>query len=128
MMRFAYIAAGGAIGAVARYAVGVLAVGWMGGAFAWGTLCVNLCGSLLIGLLAGVAHVAKLPPGVEFFAITGLLGAFTTFSMFSLETVDMLRGRQYGLAATNVAASCFFGVVLVFIGFLAVRYVAELVR
>lgn len=122
MMKLVYIAAGGAIGAVARYAVGGVALRLMGEGFAWGTLCVNLVGALLIGVLAGIADVTTMSPNARVFAMIGLLGAFTTFSTFSLETVAMLRDRQYVLAGTNLAVSCILGVAAVFLGLFAVRY------
>lgn len=127
-MKLIYIAAGGAVGAVARYAVSGLALRWLGESFPWGTLCVNMVGSLVLGLLAGIADIATMSPAVRLFAMIGLLGAFTTFSTFSLETVEMLRDRQYLLAGANLAVSCLLGIAAVFVGFFAARYAAALTR
>jgi len=87
------VAAGGALGAVARYAVSE----WFPGEFPWGTLSVNLLGSLLLGILMGAAlTTGKISPGMMLFFGTGLLGAFTTMSTFS---VDVIQQFENGLQA-----------------------------
>lgn len=89
-----FVAAGGALGAVARWAVG-LAV-----AFPFGTLAVNVAGSLAVGLIwAGVA--VRWQP----FLITGVLGGFTTFSAFSLDTLRLIEGGRVGAAFGYAMAS-----------------------
>ena len=91
------VAAGGALGSVLRYWVQLaLNTGW----FPWGTLMVNVGGSAVIGALAGLGVAG---PGRLLF-ITGVLGGFTTFSAFSLETVELFE-RSILLAAVYVAAS-----------------------
>ena len=106
MSKLIYVALGGAAGAVARYLVGVGALRSLGPHWPYGTFAVNLIGGFLMGLLAGyLAHRGgadqerwRLLLGV------GLLGGFTTFSTFSLETVRLMQ-HQAGLAALYVAAS-----------------------
>ena len=96
------VALGGAVGSVARYGVGVAAARWFGLAFPWGTLAVNVLGGLAMGWLA-----ARVAPGNESLRLligTGLLGGFTTFSAFSLETARLME-QQPGLAALYAAAS-----------------------
>lgn len=102
MMNLLLVAVGGALGAVARYGVGVGAARWLGLAFPWGTLAVNVLGGLAMGWLA-----ARVGPEQETFRLAlgvGVLGGFTTFSAFSLETVKLME-HQPGLAALYVAAS-----------------------
>jgi CrcB protein len=102
MMNVLLVALGGALGAVARYGVGFAAARWFGLAFPWGTLAVNVAGGLAMGLLA-----ARIGPEQEALRLAlgvGVLGGFTTFSAFSLETVRLME-HQPGLAALYVAAS-----------------------
>ncbi len=98
------VAIGGAIGASARYLTGVVTMRLMGPGFPWGTLAVNVVGSFLMGVLVVVlAHkdATRMAP----FLMTGVLGGFTTFSAFSLDTVAMLERGQTMWAAFYVAAS-----------------------
>jgi fluoride exporter len=98
--------AGGALGAGARYLTGVGATRALGSAWPWGTLFVNLVGGLLVGLLA--ARVAADDPWRLFLGV-GVLGGFTTFSAFSLETFGMIErgawGHAIGYAMLSVVAS-----------------------
>jgi CrcB protein len=99
-MSFLLVAAGGALGSMARHAVSLGAGALMGAAYPWGTLAVNVLGSAAIGALAarGLDGPARL------FWITGILGGFTTFSAFSLEAA-LLWERAPAWAALYVAAS-----------------------
>jgi CrcB protein len=102
MMNLVLVALGGAVGAVARYGVTIGAARWLDLAFPWGTLIVNVTGGLAMGLLAArfgpEQEAARLALGV------GVLGGFTTFSAFSLETVRLME-HQPGLAMLYAAAS-----------------------
>ena len=110
------IAAGGAIGAVLRYAVVIGASQWGGAGFPYGTIAVNIVGSLLLGVLAEVMSVLWHPSEeIRVFLIVGVLGAFTTFSSFSLDTVSLIQRNEIGLAALYVAGTVIFSV----LGFLA---------
>ncbi|MDJ0631484.1 MAG: fluoride efflux transporter CrcB [Rhodobacter sp.] len=98
------VALGGALGASGRYLTGVAAVRIMGHGFPWGTLAVNVLGSMLMGALVVVlAHLSatRLAP----FLMTGVLGGFTTFSAFSLDAVTLYERGQVGLAGAYVAGS-----------------------
>lgn len=102
MISILWVALGGAVGAVARYGVGLGPARWLGLAFPWGTLIVNVLGGFAMGYLA-----ARIGPEQETLRLglgVGVLGGFTTFSAFSLETVKLME-HQPGLAAMYVLAS-----------------------
>lgn len=104
LMPVLLVALGGATGSVLRYLVSVLAIEVLGTAFPWGTLAVNVIGSAAIGLAGGLG----IEGGWRLLLVTGLLGGFTTFSAFSLET-GLLWERAWWLAALYVAASLALG-------------------
>lgn len=111
----ASIAAGGAIGAVMRHGVNVAAVKMFGHGFPWGTLGVNVLGSFIMGALVVVfAHIWQPSPAVKVFFITGLLGAFTTFSTFSLdistlwERGDVMNAAFYVLGSLILSVGALF--------------------
>ncbi|MGD9891929.1 MAG: fluoride efflux transporter CrcB [Dehalococcoidia bacterium] len=94
---------GGALGSGARYLVSVWLLERFGGGFPWGTLTVNVIGSFLIGVIATLADErAVIGPSARVFLIVGVLGGFTTFSSFSLETLRLLEDRGAGVAVLNV--------------------------
>jgi CrcB protein len=113
MLQVVLVALGGAVGSVARYGVGVAAARWLGLACPWGTLGVNVIGGLAMGLLA--ARVTPDNENVRLLIGTGLLGGFTTFSAFSLETVRLIE-HQPGLAALYAAASLVLSVGACWVG------------
>lgn len=118
------VAAGGAIGCCLRYLVSLGAVRLVGTGFPAGTLIVNVVGCLLAGLLFGLAEDrATFPPIVRILVLTGFLGGFTTFSSFSVETVNLLRDGSWALAAGNFAANN----VLAFAAAMAGVYVGRLI-
>lgn len=110
------VAAGGALGSLGRYGVGMLVARLIGLAFPWGTLFVNVVGGLAMGLLT-----ARIGPEHEHLRLllgVGVLGGFTTFSTFSLEAVRLMQ-HQPGAAALYIGASvvlsiaaCWLGLVL----------------
>ena len=114
------IGAGGAIGAMARHAVnGIVHRGLLSDVFPYGIFVVNLLGSVLIGLIAGIiasgrVHVA---PEMRTFLVVGLLGGFTTFSSFSLDTFTLLRTGHVGLALWNAAGQVALSLIGVALGF-----------
>jgi CrcB protein len=113
MMNLLLVAAGGAIGALARYGVGVGAARWLGLAFPWGTLAVNIVGGLAMGILA--SRVGPEQEALRLALGVGVLGGFTTFSAFSLETVRLME-HQPGLAALYVTASVVLSVAACWLG------------
>lgn len=120
MTRFLIVAAGGALGAVARYGMGRLlpASGWP-----WGTLTVNVAGGLLMGLLTGwlAFRGGANSEAIRLFAAVGVLGGFTTFSAFSLETVLIIERRQFAMAGGYVAASVVLSIAALFLGLMVAR-------
>lgn len=116
---YAAVAAGSALGALARFLCSLALMGLLGPAFPWGTLAANGLGSLLIGLYATVSEPGgRLPAGptARQFVIAGFCGGFTTFSIFSLETLLLVEARAIGLAGAYVAASLVTWLTLVWVG------------
>ena len=122
------IAGGGAAGALLRYAAAGLVQRAASGTFPWGTLSVNLAGCLMLGALWAMFEALSVSPNVRALLGVGLLGAFTTFSTFSVESLNLLRDREYLLAGANVLGSCVGGLLLVWIGMLAGRAIVQLMR
>ena len=130
MIKLLCIAIGGAAGALSRYGAGQ-AARRLGVEFPWGTLCVNLTGSFLIGLIAGVQWDLSDSPRMRLLTaliVTGFLGAFTTFSAFSLESASLIRREQWSLAAVNVSGNCAGGLLLAFAGLWASRYLVGVLK
>lgn len=126
MNSFLVVAAGGALGAMARYAAGLAAMRWVGiGGWPWATFSVNLIGGMLIGLVTGwiAFKGTAYAESVRLFAVVGVLGGFTTFSAFSLEMVQMLERREMATAALYALASVILSVVAVFAGLTVMRKV-----
>lgn len=113
------ISAGAILGANARYLVGLWTAPWSTG-FPWGTLAINLSGSLLLGFyLALVTERFTGRATTRLFVATGFCGAYTTFSTFSYETVALAQRGAVGLAAAYVVASVVGGLLAVAAGTLA---------
>ena len=111
------VAAGGALGSVGRYLVGVLAIRLWGPQFPWGTFVVNVAGSLMIGLLVeAVARALNQSAEMRMFMVTGFLGGFTTFSSFSLDAMTMIERGDVLHAVAYIAASLLLALIAVFAG------------
>jgi len=107
-LTYLLVAIGGAIGSVARAWVGVTAVRLVGATFPWGTMVINVVGSLVIGMVAATALSPTrtlFTQEVRIFLMVGLCGGFTTFSSFSLQTFELLREGRPAAALANVALS-----------------------
>ncbi len=114
-MDFLAVGLGGALGSMARFGMQTLFRVWLGSLFPWGTLVVNLLGSLLIGLCAAFAE--RRLPGLRPWMMTGFIGGFTTFSAFSLENAYLIRNGQPLAFMLNVLVSVAGGVLLAFGGY-----------
>jgi CrcB protein len=117
VLKLMLIAGGGALGALLRYGVSGAALRLLGADFPWGTLCANLTGCFLIGLLWVLAERVAFHPYVNPFVFTGLLGAFTTFSTYSLESIALLRDGEVWRGVLNIALSNGLGLAAVIAGF-----------
>lgn len=122
----AAVAAGGALGAPARYGI-ALAVTITPGTFPWGTFWINVSGSFVLGAVLAVL-LARFPSDryVRPFLATGFLGAYTTYSTFAVETDLLIRNGHVGLAAAYVAASLGVGLAAAWAGLTVGRVAAGL--
>ncbi|MFC1589306.1 fluoride efflux transporter CrcB [Pseudomonadota bacterium] len=117
MKTILFIACGGAIGAVLRYGASLGVYGLLGRGFPYGTLFVNVTGSLLMGVLS-ILMLERFNVGPEWRAaiLVGLLGSFTTFSTFSMETLNLLEQGDMMRAMANVAFSVIVCLAAVWLG------------
>lgn len=122
-MNYLYVALGGAVGAVMRYASITTLGQWLGSAFPYGTLAVNAVGSLIIGALAACMMRQQLPHEMWLFLAVGVLGGFTTFSSFSLEVVTLFERGEIVASLGYVVASFVLCVGLAFAGLSLTRAV-----
>ena len=117
-MELLLVALGGMLGGVGRALVSTLAAALLGERLPWGTLAVNLSGSLALGFLAGgLVDAAGGTPPLALFLATGLLGSYTTVSTFSLQTLFLLRQGAFGRAALNILGSATLCIAAAAIGF-----------
>lgn len=118
----AAVAFGGALGAVARHLAVSLVGHWAGSDFPLGTLAVNVFGCFAMGLIAGFAALAwSPPPELRSFLTVGFLGAFTTFSAFSLDAALLYQRGELLLAAVYVAGSVVLSISAFFAALALVR-------
>ena len=89
---------------------------------------MNLIGSLLIGLLWAVFESVTVSENLRVMLLVGLLGAFTTFSTFSMETLNLLRDRQLALVGLNLLVSCGGGLALAYVGMLGGRLLCGILK
>jgi fluoride exporter len=119
-----YIGCAGFLGAVSRYVVGGLVYRYLGSALPYGTLAVNVIGSLLLGCLMEFTLRSALIPGELRMAVgVGFLGAFTTFSTFSYETFRLFEEGSVFLATFNIASNLLLCLIAVWIGIVIARAV-----
>jgi len=111
------VALGGALGALLRTFVSGGLQGMLGPAFPWGTLGVNVSGSFLMGILFAAVQRGTIPPEFQALLAVGLLGSFTTFSAFSMETLTLLQEGAWIRAVTYAAGSVVLGLGAVAAGF-----------
>lgn len=118
----AWVALGSALGGMARYGISGLVANRIGETFPWGTLVVNVSGALVIGTFAALVAPAGALPGdltVRQLVIVGLCGGYTTFSSFSLQTLELIRNRDFGEAFGNVVLSVVACMAAVALGYIA---------
>lgn len=129
MQLYLLIALGGALGSVARFALsGVVAHHW-GATFPWGTLAVNVTGSFAIGFfntLTSPDGRLMLGPGARQFFMAGVLGGYTTFSSFSLQTLALAQEREWLRAGANSVLSLVTCLVAVWLGHVTAAWINNL--
>ena len=129
MILYVLIGLGGAIGSVARFWLSGLVANQFGSTFPWGTLVINVTGSFVIGFFFTLTE-----PGGRLFAgsntrqffITGICGGYTTFSSFSLQTLNLAREGEWFRAGANTVGSVVACLVAVWLGHLAAAYFNQL--
>ena len=122
MMQLLIVGAGGAFGAIGRYWLSIWVYSLTGRAFPWGTLAVNLLGSLLMGFLSvWLLERMSLSSEMRALLMVGFLGSFTTFSTFSLETLLLLEQGAVVRAGVNIAVSVITCIFAAWMGVLIAR-------
>lgn len=119
MIKLLAIGIGGFIGALLRYGISGWVYSFSESGFPSGTLVVNIIGAFILGLVAGLAERHIMHPNLKLFLTIGVLGAFTTFSTFSYETIMLLQVSSYLKAFLNVSLSVLFGLAAAFLGLAA---------
>ena len=124
MTGYLLVFVGGGLGAAARHAVNRASLAWVGPNYPAGTLIVNVAGSLVMGLLAGwfAFRGEHTGPSMRLFLTTGVLGGFTTFSAFALDTTLLWQRHDWIAATTYVAASVLLSIAGVMGGMFLVRF------
>jgi CrcB protein len=121
-MTYLIVFLGGGLGAALRHGINIGVARWLGTAFPYGTFLINVTGSLVMGLVAGYfAFKGGLSQHLRLFLTTGILGGYTTFSAFSLDTALLYERGELGLAAVYVLASVLLSIAGLFAGFWIVR-------
>lgn len=116
MNNILFVALGGSIGAVFRYLISIFMVQLFGSAFPFGTLLVNILGSFLMGVIYALGQVSEVSPEIKALVGVGLLGALTTFSTFSNETLLLIQGGEWLKAFLNIALNLCLCIFMVYLG------------
>jgi CrcB protein len=126
MQQILLIAVGGSLGAIARYGLSTFIYHTTSDIFPWGTLAVNITGSFLIGVFIELFDTTIIPTEWRSFITIGFLGAYTTFSTYTLETINLFRDGELRLAAVNVLTNNIISIVLVVAGIYSSRLALKL--
>ena len=116
MATWFWVALGGALGSMARFWLAAAVASLTGPQFPWGTLLINVLGSFIIGLfgaLTGSRGAVSVPPDIRIFVMVGICGGFTTFSSFSLQTLELLQSGELVRGGAYILGSvvlCLLGV------------------
>ncbi len=119
---YLWVALGAAIGGIGRFSLSGIIANWIGATFPWGTLVVNITGCFVIGIfdmLTGPDGRLLVPPNARLFAMVGICGGYTTFSSFSLETLNLARNGEWLAAGGYIGASVLFCLIGVWLGHIA---------
>jgi CrcB protein len=122
VITYLWVAIGGALGSMARFGCSSLVANWFGQAFPWGTLIINVVGSFVIGFfgtLTGPDGRVMVPGDMRQFVMVGICGGYTTFSSFSLQTMNLAQEGEYLRAGANIVGSVVLCLVAVWAGHVA---------
>lgn len=126
MNRYLLIAVGAAVGANARYLIGLWAGNRLGADFPYGTLIVNISGSFVLGFLLSLgAERLALSPEARLLLAVGFLGSFTTFSSYTVESLNLWRSAGLTRSLLNIAANNLVGLTAAFVGAAAGRWIGS---
>lgn len=125
-MQYLFIAVGGAAGAVLRYLISGWSYRLLGTGFPWGTLVVNILGSFLIGFLWQLFEYVPISSNMRSLIFIGGLGAFTTFSTFAFESLNLFRDGDISLGVANILLMDVFGLLVGLLGIILGRTAASL--
>jgi CrcB protein len=120
-MHWLLVFIGGGLGAVARHGANRAGLAWFGPGFPWWTLAVNVTGSFLIGLLAGLFGTMETGHNARLFLITGVLGGYTTFSAFSLDALTLWERGEMMQAGGYVLGSVILSLIAAALGLMILR-------
>jgi CrcB protein len=128
MLAYLWVAIGGALGSMARFGLGSLVSDRINSTFPWSTLVINVTGSFIIGILGALtAPDGKMTPQSRALTtqllITGVCGGYTTFSSFSLQTLYLIRDREWFYAGGNMLLSVVLCMIAVWLGYLLGRMI-----
>jgi CrcB protein len=116
MREMLWVGAGGFLGAIARYVVGGWVATRLGTAFPYGTFVINVTGSFVLGVIMGAVEGHVVSPVFRLSTAVGFIGAYTTFSTFTYETIRLVEDGSFLFAAVNVTASVLVGIASVVLG------------
>ena len=122
MLKIVYLLAGGALGSLLRYGISGLTHKYISGLFTWGTLMVNATGALISGFLWGLVEQKGISPNMRMFIFVGLLGGYTTFSTYALESMNLFRSGDTKMAIINLLANNLLAIAAVFAGYFLIRF------
>ena len=125
MLTYVWIAIGSALGGVGRFACSRAIAAWFGETFPWGTLIVNVTGCFVIGFfatLSGPDGRLLVPSDARLFVMVGLCGGYTTFSSFSLQTLELIRNNDLAEAGGNILLSVALCMIAVVLGYAAAAW------
>ena len=128
MNKILLVIAGGALGSLLRYMTSDLMQKYYQGGFPIGTFTVNIIGSFIIGILWSIAEIMNLSMSFRLFIFVGILGGFTTFSSFSIESINLIRDNHFKIALLYINATNVIGIAISFEGIFVGKYITELVK
>lgn len=128
MIKVMMIFLGGGAGSLARYYFSDYLQKFANIIFPIGTLGVNALGGLFIGIIWAFVELIEIPIAARFLLLTGFLGGFTTFSTFSLETMQLLRNKEYFYLSLNILLNNALAIIGTIIGFLLTRWILNIIK